>query len=438
MQVVARIGQGGFGNVDHVILRDGTHCARKEFAKNQPLTPELLENVKKRFAKEVKVQTAIDHPNIVSILLSDLENDPPYYLMPLAESTLDKDLRADPALGGSFVSALSDIVAALEELHSMEIYHRDLKPQNVLRFSTSGGAAYAVSDFGLISMKESNLSELTKSGMGKGSDYYTSPEIHADLRKASARSDVYSLGCILHDMVGTEPRIPFREIREPGEFSAILSGCTKDDPNKRFPSAKAVLDAVLTIEFEPKGVVSPASGDYLAMLVAAHPPKPAEWENLAEYLEQEAQKADIEAICGKLTSDRISELCQSNHSAAKKIGMIFADWISSTSFSFELCDAIANRIEAFVNAGDLELKNECLMAILHLGTSHNRWYVGRKFTRLCGQEMDDNLAKRLVIKFHIEGAAKICSLISQLERSINFDRKNLHPRLFAALSGLCL
>lgn len=232
IKVVGQIGQGGFGNVDHVVMDDGCELARKTFSQNQPLTAELLENVLKRFVKEVRIQGSISHPNIVPIISSNVTSSPPFYFMPLAGTSLDKELALDPKLGGNFISALNDIVAGLEELHSMEIYHRDLKPQNVLRFDESGSARYAISDFGLISMKETALSGLTKTGMGKSSDFYTAIEISQELKNASAQSDVFSLGCILHDMVGTEPRVPFREIREGSEFSTILLNCTRDDPSK--------------------------------------------------------------------------------------------------------------------------------------------------------------------------------------------------------------
>ena len=91
----------------------------------------------------------------------------------------------------------------------------------------------------------------------------------------------------------------------------------------------------------------------------------------------------------------------------------------------------------FLN-GDLEIKVECLITLLKLGTSYNRWYVERKFAGLCGSDMDENLAKRLIIKFHIEGKKSVCRSIKHLEESIHFDRSNFHERLAKALVGLCV
>jgi eukaryotic-like serine/threonine-protein kinase len=440
LRVIAFIDRGGFGNVEIVEDERGHRYARKTFSQNQPLSEVLLKNVLKRFDKEVRVQSSIQHPNIVPIVGHDLTANPPYYLMPLATSSLAKDLQADRTLGGAFLSALSDIVAGLEEMHSMQIYHRDLKPQNVLRFASGDGGAqqsyYALSDFGLISMKESQLSSLTSTGMARQSDYYTAPEITKDLRYASTQSDIYSLGCILHDMVGTDDRIPCGEIREGGPFAAILLGCTRKDPKTRFKSAKAVLDAVLSVDSASHPAPTQKTTDFIAILESGQPLTPLQWKEIADFLEYEASSHERRAVFMNLSVDRIAELCLSAPEHANRIALQFGDWIQNSSFQFEYCDALANRLEALISSTDFEAKVACLMAMLEMGTSHNRWYVERKFAALCGAKMDSNLAKRLAVEFRISGE-DICASINHLEGSIEWDRKNFHPVLVGALSEIC-
>ncbi len=440
LKFVSVIDKGGFGNVDLVKDEKGQHFARKTFSKNQALSAELLENVRKRFGKEVRIQGSIKHPNIVPIIGQDLNADPPYYLMPVADSSLAKDLTNDKTLGGGFVGALSDIVAGLEEMHSMQIYHRDLKPQNVLRFT--GGQEkqkqpyYALSDFGLISMRESRLSALTSTGMARQSDFYTAPEITKDLRFASVQSDIYSLGCILHDMIGKDNRIPCGEIREGGEFGAILLGCTKKVPKQRFKSAKAFLDAVLSVDSSSYPAPTQKSIDFIATLDGDNPPPIGAWHALADFLEDEASDAEKRAICMKLNTNRIGDLCSTAPEHANRIAIVFAHWIQNSAFDFEHCDALANRLEAFYSSTDYEPKVDCLMAMLELGTSHNRWYVERKFAALCGLNMSTNFAKQLAVQFRISDD-DVCASIKHLEHSISFDRNALHPVLVRTLSEIC-
>ncbi len=435
MKEIKKIGIGGYGIVHEVLMDDGQRLARKTFSENQPMSKELLENVIKRFSKEVRIQGSISHQNIVPVVDSDVTSSPPYYLMPLAETSLDKELATDPKLGGNFIAVLSDIVAGLEELHSMEIYHRDLKPGNVLRFQSDGGAYYAISDFGLISMKESTLSGLTKTGMGKGSDFYTAAEISQELKNASVQSDVFSLGCILHDMVGTELRVPFREIRESGEFGAILLNCTRDDPTKRFGSARAVLDAILSIDYAPTGNVSRDSEDFLAVLSDEAAPPRDFWSRLAEYLATAAH-SDRSAICGVLENSKIAQMFDSNEKAAKDVGQVFCSWVMKTGFNFDHSDAIANRLEEIFKLSDFELKVDCLLAMLELGISHNRWYVEHMFVRLCSAGMNDDLAKRFVVQMHVDGDG-ICKSVARLKGSITISKNAFHPRIQKALDEIC-
>ena len=434
------VGRGGFGSVDVVQDASGVRFARKTFSVNQPLAPELHENVLKRFKKEVRTQSGISHQNIVPILSADLDAQPPFYIMPLAESSLDKDLAQDKTLGGKFLGALSDIVAGLEVLHSLHIYHRDLKPQNVLRFRNSHQHQdyYAIGDFGLVSLQESQLSVLTSTGMARGADYYTAPEVTQDLRWASVQSDVYSLGCILHDFVGVAPRIPCAEIREATPFGAILSGCTRLNPAQRFKSARAVLDAVLSVDLSGHVPTTVRVVDLVAILDG----DPAQisasrWRELADCLHGNLSPHDARALFMALKQDCLTVLCGNFPQEAKDIGVAFARWVGESGFNFDYCDGLANRLEVFFScSSDYELQAACLMALLAMGTSHNRWYVERKFMRLAGHDMDAGLAARLAIEFRILDRP-ICHQVSHFERSIGVNRSVLHPALQVAIAGIC-
>ena len=183
---IEQLGSGGFGTVDRVRDEQGREYARKTFSVNQPMDQALIPNVRKRFIREARLQSGISHRNVVPILHAALSGDSPWYLMPVAESTLSKDIAVHKTLNGHYKLAMADIIAALEDMHAMQMYHRDLKPQNVLRFLNEGGnkAYYAVSDFGFASVKDSKLSKLTYTGMAKGADYFSAPEIVKDLRSA--------------------------------------------------------------------------------------------------------------------------------------------------------------------------------------------------------------------------------------------------------------
>lgn len=434
------LGGGGFGVVDLVQDEHGNTFARKTFSISQPLPPQMVENVKKRFAREAKIQSGINHPNIVPVSYADVSADPPFYLMPQAVCSLQDDLNADRTLGGNWLAAINDIAAALDELHSAGICHRDLKPQNVLKYERIGANGpefyYAVSDFGLIAMNESRVSVLTVTGMAKGTDYYTAPEITSDLRLASPQSDIYSLGCILHELVGANPRIPCNEIKEDGPYGAILRNCTRSDPDRRFRSVRSVLDAIVTVASGLPPVTTAAASEFADKLASGDLLDRASWQSLVGFVEDHEGQPDAVAVLARLQFDQIVNLCGNWPDLADRLALPYAQWVYSTPFNFDRCDSLANILEIFVAHCSFEAKSDALMAMLELGTSHNRWYVERKLFTLCGPAMDEALAKRVAIEFRAAGE-KVCRSISHLEMSISVSRSGLHPVLQQTLAEIC-
>ncbi|WP_102420788.1 serine/threonine protein kinase [Escherichia coli] len=437
---VRRIGSGGFGNVDLVQdVLSGKQFARKTFSINQaqPLPPDLAENVKKRFIREANVQYRLTHKNIVPVLFKDLNSNPPSFLMPVAASSLDKDIAQSRNLNGLFLRAIMDILSGLEELHTLQIYHRDLKPQNVLRFDSSEGPYYAISDFGLMSVKDTQISALTHTGMKMGSDYYTAPEIVSDLRKASIASDIYSLGCILHDFVGTDERIPCGEINnDSSAYAHILRVCTRRDPSRRFPSVAALRDAILSIDPSTVIHLSAEVGTYTTALDSDAGINVETWREIINFVEDNIGQENSKVIFQRLTLNRINEIIAHDTTLACRLGETYGRWVADGVFSFEQCDGICTRLEQFLQLHDLNCKAEIIIAMLLMGTSHNRWYVERRFMSVAGHDMTPELAKRLALEMSIlEG--RMCAAVSHLQRSIGATPDMLHPELFAMIQRVC-
>ena len=222
MRVIRRIDRGGFGFVDEVIDDRGQHLARRSFDP-QGLPAQDHEKLQRRFAREVRIQSQIRHPNIMPIIEHDLEVQPPWFTMPLATESFLSKIERDRAQGTFDTNPWQDILAAAEELHRLGYVHRDLKPANILLVD----AVWVLSDFGLVLPTARETTVLTSSRSAYGSHYYAAPEQAQDFRNTPEQADIFALGCILHDAVAPDPsRIPFAQIRVDGPYGPVLEKCT--------------------------------------------------------------------------------------------------------------------------------------------------------------------------------------------------------------------
>lgn len=434
-EIIENIDNGGFGIVDKILCEDGKFYARKTFSMNIPHDRNLKKNALDRFKREAIYQTSFKHRNIVPILFKDLDAENPYYIMPLAEKVL-KNLPLKEK--DDILNMLLDVMSGLEEMHNKSYYHRDLKPGNILRFKDEKGQFfYAIGDFGLLSINQTNITELTPISMIKGSDYYTAPEIVASLSRASIQSDIFSLGCLIHDYFGKSSRIPCQPIIEEGILGKIMGNCTHKKTNRRFKSIEFLREALISISYDDIEIKSEEGTKLVTLVDSDQTITLDNWERIIDFVSNDKNDSeDIGTLFRKVNLKRINELIKLDLSLADSLGISFSEWVRESNFNFEYCDIVGKRLDLFIENCSLNTKTPCIISLLFLGTSHNRFYVEKLCYKWLNKTIQDTLAERLSIELMSEDKT-ICYKINHLEVSIRVNRENFHPKVLESINKLC-
>jgi len=167
----------------------------------------------KRFFREMGIAASLAHPLIVPLYDSGSAGGVPYYIMPYVEGeSLYERLQRERRLSlDDALQITHDVADALGYAHSRGVLHRDVKPENIL---LAGGHAL-VADFGLArAIGAADYKKLTETGVIVGTLYYMSPEQLREDRDLDQRTDIYSLGCILYEMLTGGPPYSGRSITE--------------------------------------------------------------------------------------------------------------------------------------------------------------------------------------------------------------------------------
>ncbi|HET8622896.1 MAG TPA: protein kinase [Gemmatimonadales bacterium] len=240
------------------------------------LKPELAEAVwSDRFLREIQIASRLQHPHIVPLYDSGEADDTLYYVMPFitGESLRARLAREGPLPVAEALRLAREVAEGLRHAHAQGVVHRDIKPENILLAE----GHVLVCDFGIaraLTLAAGDAPTPTQPGLALGTPSYMSPEQCSAAGDLDARSDIYSLGCMLFEMLAGEP--PFRgrnalalmaqhtTARPPalrrfrsdvpiGVEAAIERAMAKL-PEKRFATAADLLSVLES----PSGVFSPA------------------------------------------------------------------------------------------------------------------------------------------------------------------------------------
>jgi eukaryotic-like serine/threonine-protein kinase len=255
-QILEKLGEGGMGAVylaEDIVLR--RRVALKFLANN------LVKDrhSRSRLLTEAKAAAAIDHPNVCSLYeVDEIEGQPFLVMAHIEGQNLEDRIAEAPLEVKDALDIALQLADGLDAAHRHGVVHRDLKPANVIVSNDeSGRTRVRIIDFGLAQL--SSASRLTEPGSPLGTDSYISPE-QMNGEAADHRSDIWSLGVILYEMVtGRRPfhgarreavfyaiahltPEPMNRLRDgvPAELGQIVSRCLEKHPARRYPDAAAL------------------------------------------------------------------------------------------------------------------------------------------------------------------------------------------------------
>ena len=199
-RIERELGQGGMATVYLAIEEKfERHVALKVMDRKLAADPKFTE----RFIREGRYVAKLDHPNIVNVFDAGVADGHYYLAMQyLSGGTLENRLKQGLSVSDG-LSIIKAVAGALGYAHEQDIFHRDVKPQNIL-FYPNGTPV--LSDFGVAKAAESSLM-LTATGAALGSPLYMSPE-QIENKPVDARTDLYALGIILYEILTGQ--MPYR------------------------------------------------------------------------------------------------------------------------------------------------------------------------------------------------------------------------------------
>lgn len=378
VQKIKKIGSGGFGAVfEAQIFSLNENIAVKELSLADN-TPDSVE----RFRREVKLQSTLQHANILPVVFAALDESPPWYAMPLASFSLESiinDIRHNPDGDDRFITIFHQIFEGMMYAHSKNVIHRDLKPQNILIFEDD---KVKIADFGLGKSIDSNVYTTTITGSNTsflGSLFYSSPEQIDNFKHTDIRSDIYSLGMMMyHVLTGYDTHIRGLHYQlVDDKYKFIIEKCTRNNPDERYQSVKELVSAFSTsIGNKFNLIVNYEKVEAEVNRILESPRPILGLEKLDQLFSEYSDNENLYLIYFPRIRNNLLKLYIKMYITGFLTNLKYYDYHVSGSLGFSYCDVVGEFYGEIYDLSDsLETKRIVINRLMILACSHNRWYV---------------------------------------------------------------
>ncbi len=226
------------------------------------LSPEKIQEIKRRFQREAQAAARLNHPNIVSVYQVGSSGDQPYMVMEYLRGRSLVEVMEEETPLTEVLKTMIQVCAALHYAHSQGVIHRDVKPDNIV---LGEDGRVKITDFGIARLDEPDGLQ-TRTGVMLGSPAYCAPEQLRDFRHVDGRADIFSVGVVLYQWLTR--RFPFE-----GD------------------AATEIISRILTSEPTPPRLLNPdISPELEAVILKALAKEPAQRYQTAEELRGDLEK----------------------------------------------------------------------------------------------------------------------------------------------------
>ena len=378
---VGKIATGGQARVYRVENSDtGETAVMKELLRTQQHEDPDAEL--RRFAREVRAQTALEHEHIMPILASNFSESPPYYIMPHADRSLKSVIESHPKGVPAIeaVAIFSAIAPAVDYAHLQGIIHRDLKPANILEVD----GEWVVADFGLCRDLDGDSTTFTRTSTPIGTIAYMAPEQFHSPHTVGERADTFALGRILyHLLTGQAPFPALRLSLLPQEFKFPISKATAVDEEARYLSVAEFAREIALVSAQRDSLTPPTErGRDLLSAVLDDGSSAAVDELVRLLLDNVADEAFFTQFVSRLPRVALAHIQRHDMAAFEEVVTTF-DKYCVGSHPFNFVDVIVDFfISVFMVASDPLLRATAIERVLSVGESHHRYYAGDALAKL--------------------------------------------------------